>query len=159
MSSWCSSYPSGLLNSIISWAYPFEGLLITFTIKSKLLNWVHKALYDLATVYLFSPLLLLSLCTMISSHSELLLYNGTCHALPWPSYYPCILSAQFPFILGPHFLQDNWETGAPPVSTFSSRTPPRVHYRLNVAVNSVSVLFRARFQLLTIWVKELGKAH
>lgn len=29
VSSWRSSSPSGLVNSVTSWAYPFEGLLIT----------------------------------------------------------------------------------------------------------------------------------
>lgn len=34
----------------------FEGLLITFMIKSTLLNGVQRALDDLATIYLFSPI-------------------------------------------------------------------------------------------------------
>jgi len=39
-----------------SWAYPFEGLLITVMIRSKLLYRVHKALYDLVTADVFSPI-------------------------------------------------------------------------------------------------------
>lgn len=34
-----SSYPSGLLNSITSQAYPFERLLVTFMIKSQVAFW------------------------------------------------------------------------------------------------------------------------
>lgn len=63
--SWSSCYPSGLLNSMTSWEYPFEGLLITVMIRSKLLNRVHKAFYDLATAFQ-SHLLLLSFGTMSS---------------------------------------------------------------------------------------------
>lgn len=41
-------------SSITSWAYPFEGLLITFMIKSKLFSGLQKPIYALAIVYLCS---------------------------------------------------------------------------------------------------------
>lgn len=67
MFSWCSSYPHGLLNSITSWAYSFEGLLITFTIKSKLL------IIELTRHFMMWPLFIFSVpsLTIILLHHEL----------------------------------------------------------------------------------------
>lgn len=66
-----SSYPSGLLNSITSQAYPFERLLVTFMIKSQVAFWSFQ-----------SHLLLLPFCTISSRHSELLLGHRICHVHP-----------------------------------------------------------------------------
>lgn len=95
-------------------------------IKSKLLNWVQKALYDLATVYLCSPI---SYYYPFAPGPLAILNYFWIMKYAILSLDPFITLA-FPFLLGPHFLQAKGGVGDPPMSPLAACPPPLVPYHI-----------------------------
>lgn len=102
--SWCFSDPSVLVNSITSWAYSFEGPLNIFMMLNSLTECTRHCM--IWPLFIFpTPSTMMTLLHHKLQASWATFGKWHMHALPWASYYPCILPAWYIFILGPHFLQ------------------------------------------------------
>lgn len=137
-----------------SWACPFDRLLIILMIKSKLLYWARKALYDLATVYYFGAI------SYYYRFAAGPLAGLTTFGLWRMPFFPLIqlLPLHFVYLISTHpwtsLPAGQINVGKVPrlCLPVAACTPRLVHYQTKDSCKFtclMSVLFRAIFQHLT----------